>query len=81
MARYFFHVDDGTQDLDLAGTELSSDDAARLEAIRYAGSVLQDRPDILRRSRDLRVEVTDEEQLLLFTVVMVTIDASWFERT
>jgi hypothetical protein len=44
-------------------------------AIRFAGAVMHDEPDVLWDGRDYRVEVTNEADDLLFTIVMLSIDA------
>ena len=49
--------------------------AARIEAIKFAGLVLQARPTVLWDNRDFRVEVTDDKDMLLFTVITLAIDA------
>ncbi|WP_120251137.1 DUF6894 family protein [Sphingobium limneticum] len=75
MPRYFFHTVDGGRDFDQEGTELPNDAAARKAAIRFAGAVMHDEPDVLWDGRDYRVEVTNETGALLFTIVMLSIDA------
>ncbi len=42
MPRYFFHLIDGHFMPDETGSELPSDDAARAEAVRVSGGLLQD---------------------------------------
>lgn len=76
MPRYFFHTADGHADVDLTGTDLRDDHAARMEAIRYGGEVLRDEPDVLWNGRDFRVEVTDDAGKLMFTIVMLAVDAT-----
>ena len=75
MPSYFFHTADGTRDLDREGVELADDAAARKEAIRFAGAVMHDQPEVLWDGRDYRVEVTNTSGDLLFTIVMLSIDA------
>ena len=41
MPRYYFHSEDGRRFPDEEGTELPSDDAARLEAVRVLGELLR----------------------------------------
>lgn len=41
MARYFFHIHDGTSMVDDTGTELPDIATARAEAIRMAGEILR----------------------------------------
>ena len=75
MPSYFFHTADGTRDLDREGTQLPDNAAARKEAIKFAGALMHDQPDILWDGRDYRVEVTNRAGDLLFTIVMLSIDA------
>lgn len=42
MPRYYFNVHDGRDIVDDVGTELDSDDSARIEAIRTSGEMLRD---------------------------------------
>jgi len=75
MPRYFFHTADGGRDRDRQGVELADAAAAHKEAIRFAGTVLNDEPDLLGGGRDFRVEVTDERGDLLFTIIALAVDA------
>jgi hypothetical protein len=75
MPRYFFHTADGSRDRDLVGTELNNYREARAAAIQYAGDVLSHEPEQLWDDADFRIEVTDETGLMLFTVIMLAIDA------
>ena len=75
MPRYFFHTADGSRDRDTEGTELPDARTARVSAIRYAGDVLSDQPELLWDGRDFRVEVTTEEGDLLFTIITLAVDA------
>ena len=43
--------------------------AARAAAIRYAGDVISDQPELLDASQAFKVEVTDDAGQALFTVV------------
>ena len=75
MPRYFFHTADGSRDRDLEGVELKDHSAARREAIKFAGSVLNDQPAVLWDGRDFRVEVTDKTGDLLFTIITLAVNA------
>lgn len=75
MARYFFHTVDGGRDRDPEGIELPGLEAARNAAIRYAGDVLSDSPDVIWDGKGFRVEVTDEREQLLLTVITFAVDA------
>lgn len=75
MARYHFHDADGVRQCDEDGIELPDDEAARVLAARYAGDMLKHEPRKVWDHGQWRVEVTDDSNILLFTVVMVAIDA------
>jgi hypothetical protein len=75
MPRYFFHTADGVRDPDTDGIEFEDDDAAQLEAVRYAGEALRWQPKKLWKRGQWRVEVTGEDGALLFTVITVAVDA------
>lgn len=75
MPRYHFHSADGARDVDQEGFELPDLAAARDQAVRYAGSVLKENPDEIWEKGHWRVEVTNKENALLFTVVTLAIDA------
>ncbi len=82
MSRYFFHVIDGGYTRDNVGIELHGLRAARVEAFRLAGLLLADMPELIEVHRDFRMEVTDYANKLLFTIVMMGVDApvSWDVR-
>lgn len=73
--RYFFNQMDGELTLDNEGVDLDSFGEARLEAVRYAASVLKDHPTLVWTGQDFRVQVTDANKLILFTVIVVGVDA------
>lgn len=75
MPRFFFHTADGERDLDQEGTELADNATARKEAIRFAGAIMHEQPEVLWDGRDYRVEVTNKAGELLFTIIMLSIDA------
>lgn len=75
VPRYYFNQIDGEFKPDDEGLELASMHDARLEAVRYAGEVLRDHPSLVWKGDDFRVEVTDAQQLLLFTVIVVGMNA------
>lgn len=77
MPRYYFHVCDGTQDVDDHGHELPDDRAARYEAVRFGGGLLHDDPSLLLKDQGLRINVTNDEGQLRFAIVMIAVDADW----
>ena len=66
--RCFFNLAGAVHDLDNDGVELKTFSDARIEAVLFAGELLRDRPQLVWKGDEVRVEVTDETQLLLFTV-------------
>jgi hypothetical protein len=75
MPRYFFHLADGERQHDLEGTDLKDLAAARQAAVEHAGEFLRDNPDAVWKHGQWRVEVTDEAQKHLFTVITLAVDA------
>ena len=75
MPRYHFASVDGHREPDDDGMELADDEAAQLMAVKYAGEVLHSDPRELWGNGQWRVEVTNDEGVLLFTVVTLAIDA------
>lgn len=75
MGRYYFHTASGSRQRDREGMECNDAHAARVEAIRFAGALMADEPDVLWDGRDFRVEVTDEDQRLVCTVISLAVDA------
>jgi hypothetical protein len=73
--RYFFHTADGSRDRDETGTEFPDDATARKQAVMFAGEYIADNPDILAGRHDFRVEVTDDHDMLLFTVIALAVVA------
>ena len=73
--RYFFSQAGAVQDVDHDGVELDSTSAARVCAVEYASETLSERPEIIWQGDEFRVEVTDQSGLILFTVIVLGIDA------
>ena len=68
MTRYFFDTADGDRDTDDTGVELDGDAAAINEAIRYAGSMLSDQPDLLAHCGEFVVRVHPADAPPLATI-------------
>ena len=77
MTRYYFHTSDGSREYDDVGVELADDAAARREAVRYIGSLLQDEPDIIENEHGLRVNVVDEAGRGKFAIAVTALDPRW----
>lgn len=75
MPRYHFGSVDGHREPDPEGMDLANESEARAMAIKYAGEVLHSDPKTLWEHGQWRVEVTDDDGTLLFTVITLAIDA------
>ena len=75
MPRFFFHRTDGAFDPDNEGTEFPDLMTARAEAIRFAAETVKEDPQQVWAGNTFRVEVSDEEGMLLCTVVILGLDA------
>ncbi|MEA3000662.1 MAG: hypothetical protein QOK17_2495 [Sphingomonadales bacterium] len=73
--RYFFNLAGAVHDPDNEGLELSSLGDARLMAAKHAGEFLRDRPGVVWEGEELRIEVTDAKRLVLFTLIILGVDA------
>jgi len=76
MQRYFFNLADEAYPIDLQGAEFPSLDDARAEAVRFAGDVFRERPELASAKGELWVEVTDPNRAMLFTLVASVTGAS-----
>lgn len=72
---FFFNQAGAVYDPDVEGIELATISDARIEAVKFAAETLRDRPEIVWLGDEYRVEVTDENQLILFTIISFGVDA------
>lgn len=75
--RYFFNLAGAVHDPDNEGIELPSLGDARVLAATHAGEILRDRPGVVWGGEELRVEVTDENRLVLFTLIVLGVDSPY----
>jgi hypothetical protein len=73
--RFFFNLAGAVHDPDKEGVDLPTLSDARVQAVRSAGELLKDQPQLVWMGEEVRVEVTDGNQLLLFTVIAAGVDA------
>jgi hypothetical protein len=73
--RFFFNLAGAVHDPDNEGVDLPTLSDARIEAVRFVGELLKDRPQLVWMGDEVRVEITDGNQLLLFTVIAAGVDA------
>ncbi len=75
MQRYFFHTQDGQSFHDADGTLLADDDAARVEAARVLGQLVNEHPSHIWRDDQFHIVVTDESGLVLFQLELAAMNA------
>lgn len=73
MTRYFLDLTNSLNHTDERGHEYASLHDARAEAVRYAGQLLLGETETLVAGHDLRVDVTDENNEVLFSVRVHTV--------
>jgi hypothetical protein len=73
--RYFFNLAGAVYDPDNQGVEFGTAADARAEAVKFAGELIRDHPTMVWAGEDFRVEVTDGNQTVLFTVIVVGVIA------
>ena len=71
MPLYHFNLHDGHSYRDQQGTELPGLDAARTEAVRFAGQMFKDNPATVLSDEDWSMDVTDAAGLILFRLMFV----------
>jgi hypothetical protein len=71
----FFNLAGAVYDPDVEGIEMASLGDARVEAARFAGGLIRDQPELAWAGEEMRVEVTDANQLILFTIIVLGVDA------
>ncbi len=76
MALYFFNLAGVVHDPDEEGVKLHSLAKAKALAALSAAEIIRDRPGIVWEGEELRVEVTNSKQEVLFTVIVVGVDAT-----
>ncbi|WP_404711193.1 DUF6894 family protein [Sphingomonas sp. MMS24-J13] len=73
MPRFHFNINDS---FDHEGTVLASVQAAKCEAVKLAGRVIcEEHADSFWLSREWTMSVTDDQNLLLFQLVMLGTEA------
>lgn len=71
----FFNLAGAAYDPDVIGMEMATIDEARIQAARFMGELIRDKPNLAWAGEEMRVEVTDESQLVLFTVITFGVDS------
>jgi phage terminase large subunit-like protein len=73
--RFYFNLAGAVHDADNEGMEFSTLSEARIEAARFAGELLHERPELVWAGDELRVEITNEHQIMMCTVIVLGVDA------
>lgn len=76
MARYFFHLTSGHENLDTEGTDLASLPRARCHAVKIIADVLCASPEMYWEHECYRITVADTSGLTLFSVEMHSTDSA-----
>lgn len=74
--RYFFNLAGAVYDPDNDGIELANIGLAREYAVRAAADYMHDHPEIVWLGEELRLEVTNKDRLILFTLIVMGVDAA-----
>ena len=75
MPLYFVHVRDGRSSPDDSGTERANWHEARVEAVRFAGEIIRDHAQQIALGQEWYVEVTDDQQVALFRLDLLTTES------
>jgi hypothetical protein len=74
--RFYFNLAGAAYDPDNVGEELPNMQAARIHSVIHASEVLRERPELVWSGDEVRIDVTDENRLVLFTVIVVGVNAA-----
>jgi hypothetical protein len=74
MPRYFFDLECGQHILDEVGVDLVGPDAARHEAARVVGAMLQNDTGEFWKQAVCTLTVTNEDKLILFQILVDAIE-------
>lgn len=72
----FFNLAGAVHDPDDEGYEVATIGDARIQAARNIAEVIRDQPEAVWAGEEIRLEVTDADQVILFTIIVVGVDAA-----
>lgn len=75
MPRYHFNLMDGEKEPDKVESLLEGVEQARLQAAQLFGELLRDRPEKFWQDREMQVEVTDDQGMILFVLQITAVEA------
>lgn len=76
MPRFYFHIKDGDDFPDLQGSVLDNLEAAKVEAVRFAGDLLAHNGAKFWGGEEWSMRVTDAKDRTLFEFKFVAIDTT-----
>ena len=71
----FFNLAGAIYDPDVDGFEVATLDQARVLAAQHVAEIIRDQPHLVWMGEEVRVEVSDERKLVLFTIMVSGVDA------
>ena len=71
----FFNLAGAVHDPDEVGLEVASMDEARKVAAVHVGELIRDDPSLIWKGEEVRLEVADQQGIILFTVILLGVDA------
>ena len=80
MTAYVMLIDDGIRPVEPYEIELANLQAARVEAARLLGAMINDEPEDFWKAMDWRLSVQDETGRLLFELYAGTLEAPAVQR-
>lgn len=80
MPRYFFNIVEDDHKVDTTGGDYPTHEIARMEAVRFAGEMLRSEPERVWKGAELRIEAADTWGTILFTLIIVGVDAEALAR-
>jgi hypothetical protein len=72
----YFNLAGAIYDPDVEGVEMETIGHARIYAAQHVAEIISDQPELVWMGEEVRVEVTDANRLVLFTIVVFGIDAA-----
>ena len=76
MMLCYFNLAGAVYDPDVEGHEMQDIGHARVAAAQFLADVLKEKPELAWKGEELRVEVTNDDRLILCTVIVLGIDAA-----
>lgn len=79
--KYYFNFAGAVHDPDKDGIELANIGLAREYSVRAAAEYMRDHPDVVWLGEEFRLEVTNKDRLILFTLIVMGVDSAAVRAT